>query len=54
MTVIVEGIGPGGSAQLDQWIQNLRDKLPPEDAKMHEELFLKIEKDEQDRFKGRK
>ena len=50
MSVIVEGIGPGGGAQLDQWIQNLRGKLSPEDAKMHEELFRKILKDEEKRF----
>jgi len=51
MSVIVEGIGLGGSAQLDHWIQNFRDKLPPEDAKMHEERFLKIFKDEEKRFR---
>ena len=50
MSVIVEGIGLGGSAQLDHWIQNFRDKLPPEDAKIHEEQFQKIFKDEEKRF----
>lgn len=50
MSVIIEGIGPGGSTQLDQWIQNLREKLSPEDAKMHEGLFRKIFKDEEKRF----
>jgi len=52
MSVIVEGIGLGGSAQLDHWIQNFRDKLPPEDAKIHEKQFQKIFKDEEKRFMG--
>lgn len=52
MSVIVTGIGLGGSAQLDHWIQNFRDKLPPEDANIHEEQFQKIFKDEEKRFMG--
>ena len=52
MSVIVEEIGLGGQAQLDQWIQNLREKLSSDQVKMHQERFEQIFQEEQQRFRS--